>query len=163
MPQSKKPKIKTITRLELATMDPDNPLYNLNRMATIPIYQYRVRKRLFETNQLSAKGFLNNDDILVIPALAKRTTDGEIALNDIVHDEINRYLLSNKILESGNELLSFLIDYDDALYTAIIEFPKKGDENVFENEEVQEAVRNAYNNISSKLLDMEIMLTILNT
>jgi len=152
-------KIKPVVLKDLFTMDPKHPLYVMNVMCTIPIYQLRIRKKLYKAGQLSAEGFLNNDNILNIPNVAKRNYKGEILINDILQAETARYSLAQKIHTSGNEYLAFLIKFDDALYESILASPEDV-EDIFEQEEVKNSVFAADKIIEDKLVDIESVIII---
>jgi len=123
-----------------------------------PIYQLRIRKLLFEEGLLSAKGLLNNEDILILPGIAKRTPAGTIALHEGVFKELSRYSLVEKLAKEGNMFLSILLEYNDQMFAPILEVLEQQKESgnetdLFSTEKVKEATNTAYINITDILLD----------
>jgi len=155
---NKEKKKLILTKEDLHTDDEKSPLYNFNRMSATPIYEYRIRKLLYEENSISAKGFLFNSDILKLPGLAKKNKKGEIFLNTAIMGLLIRFNLSQEIYNSGNELLSLLIDFDDHLYdkinSVVSDLPDNVD--VFSKEEVGIEVNKAYERITMLIVDFKI-------
>ena len=70
--ENKERKKLEATREDLFTNEESSPLYDFNRMTESGIYQFRIRKYLYETGKISAKGFMFNRDILTLPGIAKK-------------------------------------------------------------------------------------------
>ena len=151
---NKEKKKLVITKKDLYTETEGSPLYDLSRMAYTDIYEVRIRKYLFEKGDLSAKGFLFNSDVLTLPGIAKRNAKGEILLDNHILELLDRFKLSQNLFNSGNELLAFLVDVDDALYDSIKAAPNK--EDVFEGEFVKEEVKKAYSRIMRTIIDFDV-------
>lgn len=152
---NKQRKKLVVTRDDLFTEDEKNPLYNFNRMTYVPLYEYRIRKYLYEIGKLSPKGFLGNGDILSLPGIAKKDINGNIHLDEGINSFLTRFSLSQQMINSGNEFLGLLVDVDDALYEKMI----KGGENesVFENDDIVKEVSKAEKRMSMALLDFEML------
>ena len=157
---NKEKKKLSVTKKDLYSEVEGNPLYNFSRMVYTEVYEFRIRKYLFENNKLSAKGFLFNNDVLTLPGIAKRTAKGELLIDPFLVELKNRFELSQNLFNAGNELLAFLVDVDDALYDKIKSSGNNKD--VFNDVNVSTEVSKAYERMMKTLVNFDINNYILN-
>jgi len=145
-----------VTKDDLYSNIEGNPMYEFSRMAYTEIYEFRIRKYLYEMGKISPKGFLFNKDVLTLPGLAVKNKNGEVLIDSHITGLFARFTLSQQIFESGNELLSFLVDVDDALYNAMTSGDHANTEDVFDNAIVKDEVNKAFGRLSHVLVNFEI-------
>ena len=113
------------------------------RMLETPIYEFYVKKSLYEAGKLSYEGFLNNDNVYDL-RLGKKDSSGAILLSNAIIDVYERYLFSIKLFEAGDIVTSFFVDHDDDFYAFITDKRKKTTDEVnFEFEVTYRKMSNA--------------------
>jgi len=154
---NKEKKKLEVTKKDLYSNIEGTPMYEFSRMAYTEMYEFRIRKYLYEMGKISPKGFLFNKDVLTLPGLAVKNKEGEVLIDSYITGLFARFSLSQKIFNSGNELLSLLVDVDDSLYKVMMsEQVSSSNEDVFSNEDVKEEVNKAFERLSHVLLNFEI-------
>jgi len=155
---NKEKKKLEVTKKDLYSNIEGTPMYEFSRMAYTEMYEFRIRKYLYETGKISPKGFLFNKDVLTLPGLAIKNKDGEVLIDSHITGLFARFSLSQEIFNSGNELLSLLVDTDDALYAVMTskQVDQASSEDVFSNEDVIKEVNKAFDRLSHVLLNFEI-------
>ena len=156
--KKKQKKEKPLTGKDLVTADPNNPLFAYGEMISSPVYEYRIKEKLYAEKMLSAKGFVNNDYIYDIPGISKRGEDGVIMMHGILVEELVRYELCKLLSTSGSILLATLVELDDKLYETIQKTTKElGPEaDVFEEKDVKNEAERAFNDMILNSLDVRI-------
>ena len=156
--QKKPKKQKPVVAKDLVTMDPNHPLYPLNKMLMHDVYVERIKQNLYLGNKLSVNGLLNNDYILDIPLIAKRDTDGSIMLCDEIVKEIARFTLAETLNKSDStSLIALLVAHDDELYDVLLKRIKGSpDEELFNGEDVVDATGKAYYMLTSQLVEYRV-------
>jgi len=151
---NKEKKKLEVTKADLYSKEEGTPMYDFSRMAYTPLYEFRIRKYLYGIGKLSPKGFLYNNDVLNLPGIAIKNKAGEVLIDSYLTELLARFTLSQQIFNSGNELLSLLVDYDDALYDAMIKSDET--EDIFKSEVVKEEVNKAFARMEKVILNFEI-------
>lgn len=108
-----------------------------------PVYEFYVKKALYEAKKLSYKGFLNNDDIYKLK-LGRKNTNGDILISNHITGVFDRYLLSTEFFEKGDIVTSFMIDLNDTFYDFVKSEGKKDPEKTnFEYEMAYKTISNS--------------------
>lgn len=122
------------------------------------LYSFRVKKHLYDTDQISKKGFLFNDNIYVLP-LGVKDHKGAIMIANPIMEIFDRYTLAKEFAEKGDVMTAFLIDSSDSLYNTIKNSLKdKGTEGEMNEKEYVVAFNTAYLEVNAALVDHEVTM-----
>ena len=139
----------------LANVKHADPMY-LEMMLTHKEYAFIINKFLYETKAISAKSFLYSDNMFTIK-MVDLQDDGSIILKPEVQEVYNRFMLSMELMKAGEHLSSFLIGVDAQFYSAFFSSISEEQDSEKKEKKLVEAISKSLNDISQKLVDMEIM------
>lgn len=146
-----------LTREDIKKNINDPKINNLDRMLNLPLYIYRVKAMLYEGKQISARGFLFNDDIYSLP-IGKKNAKGEILIDSKIMEFMNRFMLAEEFVDKGDTLTAFLVDHDDIFYDSFVDGTYHGlvDKNANANEQYVNDFNEAYIRTSNLLLNYQV-------
>lgn len=122
------------------------------------LYSFRIKKHLYESGQISKKGFLFNDNIYVLP-LGKKNAKGEIMIANEVMEIFDRYTLAKEFAEKGDVMTAFLVDTSDTLYNTIKKsLSEKGSAGEVNEQEYVMAFNTSYLEVTAAIVDHEVNL-----
>ena len=151
MKKSKARKKLVLIKEKLLLAIKGTPAEGLERMLDTPLYSFRVLKYMYEINELSPAGFLNNDNIYDL-RLGKISGKGDILMRSGIMELFSRFGMANSFAEQGDALTAFFIDNDDKFYEYFIEKMSNGTEDVTQDAYTME-FNGAFNRISTVMLN----------
>ena len=149
---------KKLTKRDIKKALNDTNMDLFDAMLHDELYSFRVKKHLYETDQISKKGFLFNDNIYVLP-LGIKSPKGEIMIADPIMAIFDRYTLAKEFAEKGDVMTAFLVDSSDSLYNVIkTSMASKGKEGAMNEKAYVVAFNTAYLEVNAALVDHEVNL-----
>lgn len=146
-----------LTKEDIKKALSDNSVDLFDLMLNTGVYEYKVKRYLYETGKLSVRGLLLNDDMYVL-SLGKKEDDGTIMIDNGILALFDRFLMAKKCAEAGDTTTALLIDFSDTLYDVILKDKEnKGTDKQLTKEEYVGIFNTAYTQVTSSVLDQEVM------